>query len=427
MPLLKFTFCLGCAASLLFIPGCGPAVSESAAVAEKPAKVEKLPVETELAQVTLSEDAQRRLGIETVPVAQETVAPRRTLGGQAIVPTGNTIAVSAPVAGMVAGPDKRPIPNPGTHVNRGDYLLTLIPMLSPERDVPTPAEQVQLIGARANLVAAQTVAKGDVQRSRAEVEAARIALDRAEKLFQDRAGARKAVDDAQAQLSVSQSVFEAALQRDQQLTQLLDALQHPTKSDEQVIELPLSTPISGIVNRLNVSAGQNVSAGSVLFEVINLDTIWIRVPVFVDLLGTIETDQNANLVSLSGSALETSSPARPIAAPPTADANSSSVDLYYEVDNRRLGLRPGQRIGVQLPLKGDREALVVPSPAILYDVNGGAWVYVATGQRQYQRHRVAIRWVSGDKTMLASGPPIGSDVVVAGAAELFGTEFGTGK
>ena len=300
-------------------------------------------------------------------------------------------------------------------------------MLSPERDVPTPAEQVQLVAARANLVAAQTVAKGDVDRSRVEVDAAKIALNRAEKLFQDRAGPRKAVDDAQAQLNVSQSVLEAASEREQQLGELLKTLQQPSSNSDSVIALPLPTPIDGIVNRLVISEGQSVSSGALLFEVVNLDTIWIRVPVFVDLLSTIESDKNARLVSLSGDALKNASEAKPIAAPPTADAMTSSADLYYEVDNHELGLRPGQRIGVELPLRGDSEALVVPSASILYDVNGGAWVYVMSGERQYQRHPVSIRWADGEQTMLATGPPVGIEVVVDGAAELFGTEFGTGK
>ena len=190
------------------------------------------------------------------------------------------------------------------------------------------------------MVAAQTVAKGDVDRSRAEVEAAKIALDRAEQLFQDRAGPRKAVDDAQGQLNVSQSVLEAATEREKQLSELLDMLKQPASNTDKVIALPLTTPIDGVVNRLGISEGQNVAMGTLLFEVVNLDTIWIRVPVFVDLLSTIETDKNARLVSLSGDTLKMSADAKPIAAPPTADAMTSSADLYYEVDNRELGLHP---------------------------------------------------------------------------------------
>jgi hypothetical protein len=40
-----------------------------------------------------------------------------------------------------------------------------------------------------------------------------------------------------------------------------------------------------------------------LLELVNLDTIWICVPVFVDLLASIPQDQIAHLVSLSGKPL----------------------------------------------------------------------------------------------------------------------------
>ncbi len=425
MPSLKPLLCLT-PFLLPIVLGCTKTTHQGYASHDKPAKVERLPVETELARVTLTEDAARRLGIQTAAVAKRSVTPRRTLGGDAIVPTGNTIIVSAPVSGAVARPGTRPIPTPGQRVDRGDAVVTLVPLLSPERDVPTPAEQVQLVGARANLVAAQTVATGDVDRSRAEVEAAKIALDRAQKLFADRAGARRAVDDAEAQLNIATSVFEAAVERERQLAGLLEKLEVLNRTGE-AIALPMSTPINGILSRLSISEGQTVASGAVLFEVINLDTIWIRVPVFVDLLSKIAPDQPARLVSLSGGAYDTSISAKPIAAPPTADPMSSSADLYYEVDNRKLGLRPGQRIGVELAMIGAGESLTVPAASILYDVNGGTWVYVVAGERQYQRQRVAIRWIEADTAILASGPDVGMQVVVEGAAELFGTEFGTGK
>ena len=276
----------------------------------KPAKVEKLPVETDLATITLTEDANRRLGITTVAVIERDVTQRRTLGGQAVVPTGKTIVVSSPLAGIVTRSADQAIPMPGTRVAAGTPLLAIKPLLSAERDVMTPAEQVQLVGARANLMAAQTVAAGDVDRGNAEVEGAQIAFDRATQLFADRAGAQRAVDDTEAQLNIAKSNLAAAKERDKQLKELLTMLDVQSPEGE-VTSLPMTTPIGGLVNRIDISEGQTVASGAVLFEVVNLDTIWIRVPVFVDLLPTIDSDKNARLVSLSGDALKNASEAKP--------------------------------------------------------------------------------------------------------------------
>jgi multidrug efflux pump subunit AcrA (membrane-fusion protein) len=141
----------------------------------------------------------------------------------------------------------------------------------------------------------------------------------------------------------------------------------------------------------------------------------------------VRTEQAASLVSLSSEPLPHVISANPVVAPPTADALNSSADLYYEVDNRVLQLRPGQRIGVEIPLSNTETSLVVPSGAILYDIYGNTWLYIETGVRQYTRRRVAVRFIDGADAVLSNGPVAGTRVVVDGAAELFGTEFGAGK
>ncbi len=398
--------------------------------------------------MTLTADAVARLGISTEVVQREEVAQHRTFAGEAMIPSGRSIIVSAPVPGVLSATAEGGFPLPGARVDVTQTVLVLRPLLSPERDVPTPAEQVQMTGARANLIAALVTAEGEVQRSQSEVDGLVIALNRAEKLYADRAGSRRAVDDAEAQLNIANSMRTAARERAQQLADLVESL----KSDNPEAPpspLLLKAPVKGIVRSVSVSAGQTVTAGAPLFEVVNLDKIWVRVPVYVDLLGTLAWTEPARLVALDGGPLEppaanreatSTNPgppgppqAMPIAAPPTADAASSSADLYYEVDNRVLGLRPGQRLGVAVKLEGSEQAVVIPSAAILYDIYGGTWVYVMkpqqgdSGKAVFQRQRVMLEWVEGDRAILSSGPGEAAAIVVDGAAELFGTEFGAGK
>jgi len=45
----------------------------------------------------------------------------------------------------------------------------------------------------------------------------------------------------------------------------------------------------------------------------------------------------------------------------------------------------------------------------------------------FTRHRIEWQDVEGDAVVISRGPAAGSEIVVAGAAELFGTEFGIGK
>ena len=418
--------------------GCSGKAEKSNSTKTAPAKVEMVPHETELATLTLTREAVKRLAIQVVPLEQREVSRHRTLAGEAIVPSGRSIITSAPVPGVIAAVNNV-FPQPGSKVVAAQSLMILQPLLSPERDVPTPAEQVQMTGAKANLMVALVTAQGEVARSESEIAGLQIARDRAEKLLTDRAGSRRAFDDAVAVLNVAQSVREAAKQRATELTALLRSLENTNANGriDPASPMTLTAPVAGVVRNVQVSPGQTVTSAAPLFEVVDLSTIWIRVPVYVDLLPKLKREQAARLLSLDGSALDGSSLAgtpqvgKPISAPPTADAASSSADLYYEVDNRELQLMPGQRIGIDIPMTSVTEAFVVPAAAILYDIYGGTWVYVQSSTSEkgtkYTRSRVLLEWVEGDSAIISKGPALGALVVTDGAAELFGTEFGAGK
>ncbi len=395
-----------------------------------------VPRESELATITLTAEAEQRLGITTTAAEIRSVQQHRTFGGEVVIPSGKSIMIAAPVAGNIKSTIEAPIPLPGAKVKAGDAILTLAPILSPERDVPTPAEQVQMAGAKASLVAAQVTALGDVQRGRADVTATQISLDRANKLLADRAGSQRAVDDATALSQVAVTVLAAAEERYAQLTKLLDTL-NEKPGRELATELIMRAPVNGVIRNLSVSEGQQVIAGAALLEVLDTSTVWIRVPIFVDLLPSIPTGVSGRVVSLDGKRLNRHSEniegkpkrAAAIDAPPTADAGSSTADLYFEVSNEDSGLRPGQRIGIELPMNREVDATIIPAASVLYDIYGNTWVYTLKSKKEhrYERERVAVLWFDGTQAILHSGPDPGTMVVTEGAAELFGTEFGPGK
>jgi hypothetical protein len=69
----------------------------------------------------------------------------------------------------------------------------------------------------------------------------------------------------------------------------------------------------------------------------------------------------------------------------------------------------------------------VPASALLYDAEGGVWVYERVAPQTYARRRVQIAHVTGAEAALAGDALAGREIVTAGAAELFGAEFGAGK
>ena len=91
-------------------------------------------------------------------------------------------------------------------------------------------------------------------------------------------------------------------------------------------------------------------------------------------------------------------------APLKADPAAASVDLYYELPSTGgLTLRPGERVMVEVPLKGTEQGLVVPEASVLYDIHGDTWVYEDLGGNAYARRRVQIARHAGDRAVIARG------------------------
>lgn len=404
---------------LLMNGGCTPAAPKPA-TKEKPAKVEAHPSEADIYRIVLSPKAEERLQITTVPVEKVSVPRHRSLGGDIVIPDGRRISVTAPLTGILFEAEDSPIPAAGQQVTAKQPLLSLSPILRPEQEVPTAAERVQMANARATLVSLQIQATGDEKQAMARVDGARIAFERAKRLLADKAGSQRDVDDTEATLNIAQEALEAARER----RQMLDKLTLEAETGE-IPTIVIEAPQAGIVQTVSARVGQPVSAGAMLFEIVDLSRMWVRVPVYAGLVDELDRTASVSVGALSstGETVEAS----PVAAPPTATALSASVDLYYEVDNSDSRFRPGERVAVSVMLRGEKESLVVPRAAVLRDIHGTAWVYVKAGDHEFRRERISVTFNTEDLAVLSHGPDIGTPVVVDGAAELFGTEFGAGK
>lgn len=116
--------------------------------------------------------------------------------------------------------------------------------------------------------------------------------------------------------------------------------------------------------------------------------------------------------------------ARPSGMPPLEDTKRSMLRLYYVVPGKTHGLTLNERMRVELELAGsDEKRKVVPYGAVYYDAKGTAWVYVNTGPLAFERQRIGVERVIGDQVVLSEGPPLGTPVVVVGAALLYGAEI----
>ena len=365
---------------------CGPGRSSSTPPATPAAAIAK---EGDLLRVHLSEAAEQRRGITTAPLDVRLLPRLRRLAGEVRIPPGRSVVLTAPVAGTLAGVP----PAVGTQLENGSPILELTPLLSPD--------------ARANFAALQVDAEGSLAAAIVQRDATEIALDRAMRLLRDGAGSQRGVDEATAARDAARAVATATRARRDLLASAVAGTLGP---------LHVTAPFAGLLRQLLVAPGQQVAAGAPLCEVADVTELWIRVPVFVEESAALDTTRDLRIADLA---------ARPVSAPPAADPVAATVDVFYAVADPQGTLRPGQRVVVAIPQRGDASPVAtMPWSAVHTDLHGGTWVYERTADRTYVRRRVRVSSVVDGVAAIDSPPPPGAQVVTSGVPELFGIEFG---
>ncbi len=356
---MKAFFFFATVGAAVVVGGCKPAKSETPK-AIPAVSLSKKTTEAELAVVTLTPEAEKRLGIVTVATRREKTALSRTYGGELILPLGR--ATSGGVAGSALATAKS--------------IYSLLPSMT-AADLMRAAEM-------------QLDADGQITAAKIQLEGAQLALKRADDLVASKARVGRSVDDARTAMRLAAAALHTAEER-------------------------------------------RALFGAPLFDAVQRGQLWVRVPVYVGELASLQGDAPASVVVLGRGGKPSALTATPVAVPFSATTNPLITELFFEVkvdagsSAASTDLRPGMKVEVALSLQGSEESLVAPAAGVLYDIHGNTWVYESLGAQAYTRRRVEVRRIVGANALLARGPQAGAMIVTAGAAELFGTEFGAGK
>lgn len=364
---------------------------------QTPSQVSNARPEGALTTVTLTEEAEMRLGVELATIERRNVQRTRIIGGEVIVPPGRSMTVSAPFAGVVLPPASGEIPSAGTQLALGAVVLQVQP-LPAEVDVLRLRAEGRYVDEQIKQ-ARERYDRAQAMRARGEMSATE--MDAAERYL-------KAAESLSPPINNQYSVLESGV----------------TPGMGEATAVTMAAPKAGLLQNLHVSAGRVVGRGEALFEIVPQNELWIKVPVYAGDTAAFDTAATARAVSLGTRETTGGIPIRPVPGPRTGDPRSASVDLFYTFDNGQGRYRPGERVRVTLSLRGASQGIVVPLSAIFRDIYDGAWVYENTAPRTYVRRRVNVLYVVDDTAVIANGPPVGTKVVSAGVAEISGTEFG---
>jgi hypothetical protein len=98
-----------------------------------------------------------------------------------------------------------------------------------------------------------------------------------------------------------------------------------------------------------------------------------------------------------------------------------------ELSRLTLEPRAAERLAIETAETARAKGmLAVPAGAVLVDPEGRFWVYTNPEPLVYVREQIRIHHEDADEAFLTDGPAPGTPVVITGAAELYGAEFGIG-
>lgn len=100
---------------------------------------------------------------------------------------------------------------------------------------------------------------------------------------------------------------------------------------------------------------------------------------------------------------------------------------HFEDGKVHLEDGTAERLGLEtVEVTQNGEGLEVPSTAVFVDPEGAWWVYTTVEPNVYERHEIGLEEQRDGRSLLSTGPDVGTDVVTVGVAELYGIEAEVG-
>ncbi len=292
--------------------------------------------------------------------------------------------VPAPVDGVIYPAHNSGLPSIGTRLKQGDVITVIS---------PPPQIKNSLISIRSEFILAK-----------AEFE-------RAERLFRKSAIPQKRLTDAKIKFDVTKAALNSVVQ-------------HTGCSIEEVCEsidlkFNLTAPISGILESIHFSLGENIKAGQKLFTITNPDELLLKVNVPVSRLAKIQSTSNASFTvdgydtefeikTLNGKLISIGS---------SVDEKSRTVPVLFSFRNPENRLKIGMFAQVSLKIGEQFETLAVPQSAV-FDDNGTSTAYVHIEGESFAKRILKTGTADRGLIQINSGLAAGERVVTIGGYQV---------
>jgi membrane fusion protein, heavy metal efflux system len=298
---------------------------------------------------------------------------------------GGDAEVTAPFSGRLASATAPPI---GTTVQKGQVLATIVSLTSSPSELPA-------------LELAETEAEAALQLARKERQ-------RAERLLSAGAGPARKVDEARFAEQTAEARITAATARLNQYQASREASGYPATAQPFL----LRSPITGLITETHAASGANVEAGTVLFRIMDADTVYVSAIVPESEFPRIAQFREAELEVPGGQTTRKLN--RQVSVGRLVDPATRTFRVIYEAPNADRSLAISQTVFARLLGPTGKPQPAVPLSAIVDD-GGRPVVFIQHDGEAFIRRPVKLGQTEGSYVQIAEGIKPGDRVVSRGA------------
>ena len=167
------------------------------------------------------------------------------------------------------------------------------------------------------------------------------------------------------------------------------------------------SPANGYIFKKNINNNSAFNAKKVLFEIVNLNNVWVEVNIHQHQLQSLEKVDTFTLTTASSSKTYTATSS---GIYPSLDAKEESFTLRLEVKNQGTELKPGMYMSVAMH-QAKESYLTLPTTAVIRK-NGVFYVFVVGEyEGEYEPLQIEVEVLNPDTYIVKSGLNAGDEVV----------------
>src|SRR5215469_3986702 len=275
----------------------------------------------------------------------------------------------------------------------------------------------------------------EMQKAQLDVEAAKKLLDAQQKvytsreeLFQQGALPRKELDQsgvdltqAKNQYDIAHKHFEAlqAIGKQQELKSAAGQLQSATGkymgAEAQLSYSEIRSPIDGYVTDRPLYPGEMAAAGTSLITLMDTSKVIAKAHIPQPDAALLKVGDKATLTVPGENDLVE---AKVTIISPALDPNSTTVEVWVQAANPKQRLKPGTSVQVSMIAQTVKDAIAVPSEAVLTAQDGTTTVMVIGPDNRAHQITVKTGVREGNKIQIVEGIKEGERVISSGAYAL---------